>query len=236
MPLERRQHGVGDASHANLERRSVGNHLGDVVADAPLGIARHGRRHLDQRVVDLDGGGQLRDVNHGVAVGEGHCLVDLADERVGALGGRDGQVGRDSERAVALLVGLREVEQRHVDRQRSVAEHGGNFAQEGGDALSVALGEPAADVVGHEEAVDQEALPVLGLAVGGVEGTHGEGRVDLHVGELPGAVGHGADQRFGNRGAPLDVDAAVGLDEAHRLGGCRVFHADGFLLLCVLRV
>ena len=132
--------------------------------------------------------------------------------------------GRDAERAVALLVGAREVEDCHVDGQRPVAEQPRDFTQEGRDRLSVALGQPAADVIGHEQAVDQERILVFGAAIGGVCPPDGESGVERDIGELGGAVGHGADEHFGDRGAALNVDAAVRADELYGFGGCRESH------------
>ena len=178
------QHGVGDASDADLERGSVGDQFGDVTADFEFGFGGHGRRDLHQRGIDLHGRGEARGVDHGVAVGVGHRLVDLCDDGLGALHGRDRQIGRDAERAVALGVGRRDVDEREVEGQRAVAEQPRNLAQKGRDRLSVAVGQPAADVVGHEKAVHEERIAVFGTAVGCLEGSHGEGRVDLHAPEF----------------------------------------------------
>ena len=224
MARERGQHGVGDPAHADLQRRPVGDQFGDVVADPAFDVGGGCRGHLDQRVVDLDGRGDAREVDHGVAVGERHGRVDLRDDCPGAFHGRNGQVGRDAERAVALLVGAREVEDCHVDGQRPVAEQPWDFAQEGRGRLSVALGQPAADVIGHEQAVDQERILVFGAAIGGVCPPDGESGVERDIGELGGTVGHGTDEYFGDRGAALNVDAAVRADELYGFGGCRESH------------
>ena len=221
---ERGQHGVGDPAHADLQRRPVGDQFGDVVADPAFDVGGGRRGHFDQRVVDLDGRGDAREVDHGVAVGERHGRVDLRDDCPGAFHGRNGQVGRDAERAVALLVGAREVEDCHVDGQRPVAEQPWDFAQEGRGRLSVALGQPAADVIGHEQAVDQERILVFGAAIGGVCPPDGESGVERDIGELGGTVGHGTDEYFGDRGAALNVDAAVRADELYGFGGCRESH------------
>ena len=233
MPVaaEGRQYGVRNAAHADLQRRPVGNQFGDVAADFPFRFARHGRRDLHQRRIDLHGRRQARGVDHGVAVGVGHRLVDLRDDGLGALHGGNRQIGRDAERAVAFGVGRRDVDEREVEGQRAVAEQRGDFAQEGRNGLSVAVGQPPADVVGDEQAVDEERLLVFGAAVGGVEGSHGEGRIDRHMLQFAAPFGHCGHERFGDRGAALNVDAVVGPDEFYRLRGSRVVHVvSGYFL------
>ena len=170
-------------------------------------------------------------MDHGVAVGVGHRPVDLRDDGLGALHGGNRQIGRDAERAVAFGVGRRDVDECDVERQRAVAEQRGDFAQEGRNGLSVAVGQPPADVVGDEQAVDEERLLVFGAAVGGVEGSHGEGRIDRHMLQFAAPFGHCGHERFGDRGAALNVDAVVGSDEFYRLRGSRVVHVvSGYFL------
>ena len=205
--FQRSQHGIRDSADADLQRGAVGDHLGDVAPDAELGLGRHGRRNLDQRRIDLHGCGEARRVDDGIAVGEGHGTVDLCDDDPGALHGRNRQVGRDAERAVTFGIRGRNVDQCHVQWNRAVAEQPRDLAQEGRNRLSVSVGEPAADVVGDEEAVDEERFAEFGTAVGSVVSPHGEGRVELHAVQLPAAFGQGGNQHFGNRRAALNVDA-----------------------------
>ena len=224
MARESRQNGVGNAAHADLKRGAVGDQLGDVAADPAFDFAGRGRGNFDQRIVDLDGRRHARKMNHGVAVRERHGRIDLCDDGFGALHGRNGQIGRYAERAVTLLVGARKVEDRHVDGQRAVAEKPRNLTQKSRDRLAVTCGQPASDVVGDEKAVYEERVFVFGSAIGGIGPSDGESGVDLYVGEFIGTVGHGLDQHFGNRGAALNVDAAVRSDELCGFGGCRELH------------
>ena len=229
---ERREHGVRNAAHADLERCAVGNELGDVAADAALDLVGHAGRQFDQRFVHFDRGVDLRDVDQRVAVREGHGGIDLRDDGLGALHGRHGQVGRDAVGAVAVGIGPRDVEDRHVHGQQPAAEEPRDFAQERRDGLAVALCEPAADVVGHEEAVHEERILEFGLAVGGVAPAYGECRVERDVGELRRAVGHRLHEHLGNRGAALDVNVVVRADQFHGLGRCGVVCHGQSLWFC----
>lgn len=72
MIAQGREYGVGDAAHADLEGRTVGNQLGDVAADLAVDFVGLGGRKLHQRFIDFDGGREFRDVDQRIAVGERH--------------------------------------------------------------------------------------------------------------------------------------------------------------------
>jgi hypothetical protein len=53
VTAQRREERVRDRTDADLDRRAVGDALGDECCDAPIDVARLGRVDLDQRPIDL---------------------------------------------------------------------------------------------------------------------------------------------------------------------------------------
>ena len=53
--------------------------LGDSVGDAHIGVAIEVGLHLDQRLIDIHSSINVADMEHGVAVGEWHLLIDLGN-------------------------------------------------------------------------------------------------------------------------------------------------------------
>ena len=210
--------GVGYAAYAYLQGGAVGDAFGDVVAYLDLGLGRGSGGHLHQGFVAAHGSRQLGDVDAGVAVAVGHVLVDLRYDAVGALHGARGQVGRDAEGDVTLLVRLGAVDQCHVDAACAVAEELRHLAQEAGGGDAVAVGDPLAHGVGDEEAVDQEGVLVLRLAVGGRALGYGEGRVECDVAQLRAAVGKCLAQHLRDGCRALYVDVVAALYQLHGLG------------------
>ena len=175
MIAQGREYRVGDAAHADLEGRTVGNQLGDVAADLAVDFAGLGGRKLHQRFIDFDGGREFRDVDQRIAVGERHVGVDLGDNDLRTFGGRNREVGRGAEAAIAVRIGARTVQQRYVDRDDPLAEKPRDLAQKSRDGLSVPLSDPVAHGVRHEEAIYEETVFVFGLAVGRFLPSDGEG-------------------------------------------------------------
>ena len=80
MPASASTTAAGMRADAHLERRAVGDELGDALADAPLDVAD--RRHRDASyggAVDLDAEVDLIDVHEAVAERARHARVDLRD-------------------------------------------------------------------------------------------------------------------------------------------------------------
>ena len=108
-----------DRADPELERRAVRDELGDVLADPPLDVADRRAGVLVRRDVDLDGEVDVVDVDEAVAERPRHRPVELDDDR---LRGPDGGVHRldaRAERAEAVRVGRRGVDEHDVERQRA---------------------------------------------------------------------------------------------------------------------
>ena len=78
----------------------------------------------------------LGDMNHGVAVGEGHHLVGLYNDSLGCAYSGFGIVAAHTERAVAFLVGRCGLEHGHI--AGDVAPyHRGHVLEVGGEKVSL---------------------------------------------------------------------------------------------------
>ncbi len=94
MVVQGIQYGIGYTAHADLHSRSVGYLGGDILSYATLDIVGHDRRQLHQRLVAAHQCCDLRDVDDRIAERPRHVTVDLRYDRLRALYGRHGQVGR----------------------------------------------------------------------------------------------------------------------------------------------
>ena len=74
---------------------------------------------LRDRVVPLHAELDVVDVDEPVPVGAGHVAVHLGDHGARGLDRGAGGVDRDAERAEAVPVGRRDLDERHVERQEA---------------------------------------------------------------------------------------------------------------------
>ena len=137
--MQRRQDGVGDRADAHLERRAVVDQFGAVAGDGMLRLAERGRVMFGERRVGFDGKVDIADMDQTVAVGAGHLRVDLGDDGLGRLHGGACRIHGDAQRAIAVAVGRRNLDQRRVQRQDAPAEQPRHFAQKHGDIVGIAL-------------------------------------------------------------------------------------------------
>ncbi len=87
-------------------------------------------RELDERPVDLDHVGEARDVDEGVAERARHAAVHEGDRRSSrVLGGRLRALDADAVRAEAVLVGRRDVDERHVHGKTPVRDRGRGISE-----------------------------------------------------------------------------------------------------------
>ena len=124
--------------------------------------------------------------------------------------------------AVAVVVGLGDLDEGHVDDRAARAEECRHLRQEDGRVVGAPLGHRGARVGADEEGVVSEALVELGLGVG----RHAEGHDvdDLGVVEVL-AGGQGPDERLRLTGAAADEDARAMPDPADRV--CRGLDLGG---------
>ena len=104
MAVELGEDGVGDRPDADLERRPVGDALGDARRDAPVDVERRARRKLDHRRVGLAPADELAHVELVLAERTRHARVHLDEE--GQLADERRRVlGVTPQREVAMPIG-----------------------------------------------------------------------------------------------------------------------------------
>ena len=221
MAAELGQHGVGDGADAHLERRTVLDQRCAVAPDGGLDLVRLGEVGLLQRGVVLHEKVDLRGMDHGVAERTGHVLVHHGDHMLGGLHGGERRIDRRAERDVAVFVGRRHLDHRHVARHGSAAVETLRFAQEDGNVVRIAALRNFADIAAHEERVELEDPFEFGCGIG--SRTLGVEVMDVHIPEflVGAALAHGLDEALGSRGNRAEVDVVSGLDDLHSLLGGR---------------
>ncbi len=205
-----------DGTDPQLERRSVWNELGHVLADPPLDIADLAAVILVGWHVDLDRQVDLVDVDEALAERPGHRPIELDDHRPGGPDRRLDRLDRRPQRAEAVRIGRRRIGQHDVERQDAALEEVGHVGQEDRDVVGPAVVDgrpgvgadeqgPMAEVTGHRR---RQVRP----GTLHVEVDH------AHVVQLgrPGDERVKEDRR-GGRGA-LEIDLLAALDSGHGLG------------------
>ena len=114
-----------------------------------------------------------------------------------------------------MLVGLRDLDERHVDDGAAGPEEGRHLGQEDGRVVGAALGHRGARVGADEEGVVPEALVEAWLGIG--RDAEGHDVDDLRVIEVL-AGGQGTDQRLRLAGTAAHEDARAVPDAADRVG------------------
>ena len=125
----------------------------------------------------------------------GICSLISAIENPGAAGGGNGDVDRRAQRAVAVLVGRRELQQRRVERDPPAGEQGRDVGEEHRREVAAPLVDGIAKIRADEEGVRPEA--------------GGRGLVDCERARQVEVVG----------GDVLDVAPFESVDERRRRGG-----------------
>jgi len=228
--VELAQHGVRDAADAHLQRRAVGDDRRQVVGDGFLLRRGDGHLHFGQEVVHFDYIVNLAHVDEAVAQGARHVRVDLGDDELGALGGGLGHADLGAIRAVAIAVGRRHLDERHINGQPPALEQAGNLRQEDGCEVRPPGVHCLADAGADEERVDAQVRGELWLdVVGFADDQH----LDQHqIAEFQGALFERFHQALGHRGVAGDEEAVAGAQHAH---GLLRRHLLGFVLAQPIR-
>ena len=163
--------GVGDPPVAHLDRIAVLDKPGDVFADT-LGDFRVGRRVVfQQRFVVVHKKVDIIDVNERVAVHPGHVRVDLGHDHAGHLGGGLHDIHADSETHVAVLIGKRGLDERHIHPVKAPAEEARHLGEKNWRVVGKPRVHGPAGAVADEEGV----VPEIGLEFLVGIGGHPEG-------------------------------------------------------------
>jgi hypothetical protein len=112
-------HGVGNAAVADLQRGAIGNHVGDVFADRLLDRADLRQADFEDGLVALAQGGDLRDVDVAIAIGEGDVRIDFEHDDAGLFDGGHGVVGGQGQREETVLVHRRGHAEHHIGRHQA---------------------------------------------------------------------------------------------------------------------
>ncbi|MNT30958.1 hypothetical protein D3C72_1667760 [compost metagenome] len=123
--MQRRDHGLGQVADAHLQGGAILHPAGDVAGDGLFGRAGRAAVKADGRVQRFDLQVDIVRAQVAAAVGPRHLRVHLGDDDAGAVE-RRGEVFMHQPQAVApLLVGGRDLHQRHVRPQRALADQPG---------------------------------------------------------------------------------------------------------------
>jgi hypothetical protein len=101
-----------------------------VAADGRFDGIRLGRLVSRQRPVRHGEGGEAVERNDRIAVRARHLLVDLGDEHLRRARRGHGGIGGRADRAVAVLVGRGELQQRRVERDAPAGEEQRDIGEE----------------------------------------------------------------------------------------------------------
>ena len=130
---ERGHHGVGDGADARLDRRPVRDALGHEGRDPVVDVGAVGRRHLDERAVDLDPTDHLAHVDLVATERPRHLGVRLQEEP-GPTDERRHVVGIQAQAEVAVAIG-RGCRRQHERIGRAVRQDGPHLAEVVGDEI-----------------------------------------------------------------------------------------------------
>ena len=140
-----------------------------------------------------------------------------AIDRLRDLRRRLGVVDGDAERAEAVLVRRRDLDEHDVRRQVALAEELGDLVEEDGDVVAAAVLDRLAGRGADEQRLVVEGVGVLGPAVLAL--AHRDHVVDLDALELAGAGHERVDQVERLAAGVREHDPVAGLDARQGLGG-----------------
>ena len=201
---ERLADGGGNAADAHLDRGPVGDQVGHELADARFDLAELADEMLVRRHVALHRQVDLIDVDEALAERSRHALVELDDD---GLGRPDrGMHGLDAgtQRAEAVGVGRRRVDEHGVEWQEPAVEQARDVGQEGRDVLGPAFVDRGPGV-GPDE---QRPMAEVRLHLRGEVGTRSLAvKVDdADVLELGCPCHEGIEEDRGGRRGAVEVD------------------------------
>ena len=206
MVLQPVQDGIRNATHSDLEGSPVRNLGGDVGTDSRLYLGRRAELHVHRRVVALDGGGDLRLMDHRGTVKIRNALVHLGDHYFRRLDGRLGEIGGDVVAAIAVLVRERAVDARHIYRNLTATDKRRNLSKKTRNEAAVALRDIFPLIGTKEHTVHEERLLILRLAERGRTFGDVEPGNDVDPAQFIRPAGERLLNYHRNRGAALKED------------------------------
>jgi|GEM_PF-6084165 len=104
LVVQPRQHGIGDAADAHLQRGAILDQVGHEFADPRLDRGLRFGVMLDERPVGGDEGVNAIERHHVVAMCARHLRVDLRNDETRGLRGRLGRVAGRAQRTEAVRI------------------------------------------------------------------------------------------------------------------------------------
>ncbi len=155
------QRGVRNRADPHLQRRAIGDQGRHLFADGVLDRRRRDRLEHVQRAVRMDERVKAIEGDERVAEGARHLLVDLRDQMASRVRGRKRRVDRGAERAVAVPVRRRQLDDRHIEREPSRREQRGNVGEKHRDEIRSSFVDRPAERRADEQGDREEAFPVF---------------------------------------------------------------------------
>ncbi len=207
--------GIGDAAVAHLDRVAVLDKPGDVLADTLGDFRVRIGGVLQERFVVVHEKVHIVDVNERVAVHAGHVRVDLCHDHASDLGGGLHDVHAHPETHVAVLIGKRGLNERHIHPVEAAVEQARHLGEKDGRVVGQARVHGTAGAVADKEGVEAEIGLELLVGVGGhTQGPHAENlgvekslgvALDVADHRMNQVLGLGAGRGDENRVPPVDV-------------------------------
>ena len=157
------------------------------------------------------------DVEEAVAVGPRHVPVYLGDDQLGGFNRSLGDVHRDAQAAVAIVVRRADADERDIDREAVRPEEIGHLRKEDRRVVRAGLVHGVAHAVADEERVGAEITGILGLGVR--SDAERQDVDDLGVGQVVAIGRHRPHQLLRLAAGRPDEHAVAGADSLHRVGG-----------------
>ena len=195
--------GVGDAADAELQAGAVLDESGHVVADPRLDVADGPRLGPGEFPRGLAPGRKSVARHGGSAVGAGHAVVDLREHERGRVDGGSRGIAGGAQRAEAMAVGWRELDDRGIEPHASAREEARDIGKEDRHEVGPAGGDRLPQAGAGEERHRTKAAGMLG-------GGEGERALEMEVPEADvgevGPPGEGLDERRRGGGRPVEKD------------------------------
>src|SRR5205807_3861158 len=112
---QRLQRGIGNGADAQLQRRPILDQLPYIPTDYSLRLVGWFSFHVIEGTVPLHGVIQPGNMHEAMAVDPGHVGIDEGDDLPGMIDGRTAKIDGRAHRAKAMLVGGRDLNERHIE-------------------------------------------------------------------------------------------------------------------------
>ena len=209
-----RQRRIRNATDAHLQGRTILHQIGNQLPDLGLHVRfRLGVMRL-QRTVGGDESADPAEWHDVVAVGPRHLLVDLRDHNPRGIGGGLAGITGGAERAKAMRIRGRQLEDRHIQLHLTGEKKPGNIRQENGHKIRPTFLHRRTHGRPDEQRNGPEFL--LAALLGKGSRTIGVQMIELHLFQIPPGR-QGLYQRCRRRRSPVNVNIGGTANMRNRL-------------------